>query len=75
MRGLDRDAVSPIAGATLYDYHSDASGAYVRDGAPASEPRLCGILRADSLGRYRIRTCCRDTPRARPTCRWDIVVR
>lgn len=57
-RVLDGDG-RPIAGASVYAYQADARGFYVpnvRVGFGQSNPRLCGVLRTDSTGRYRITT-------------------
>jgi hypothetical protein len=54
--GVYRRRGGPIAGATVYVYHSDASGRYMREGGDVFDPRLCGILRTDSFGQFRIRT-------------------
>lgn len=50
-----RDSV-PLAGVTLYVYHVDAKGFYAPESDPHSYPRLAGVLRTDSLGRYRVRS-------------------
>ena len=43
-----------VPGATVFVYHADAYGAYAEPGA--TEPRLCGVLRADGRGSFRIET-------------------
>ena len=45
-----------VAGATVYVYHSDSDGQYSRNGQGYEGPRLCGILRTDAQGQFRIRT-------------------
>ena len=44
----------PVPGAKLYVYHADAYGAYSKLGE--DEPRLCGVLRTDARGSFRIET-------------------
>ncbi|HKQ57561.1 MAG TPA: hypothetical protein VJY35_06810 [Candidatus Eisenbacteria bacterium] len=44
----------PLAGITVYVYHADARGEYNPD--QRQPPRLCGILRTNASGAYRIRT-------------------
>jgi len=44
----------PLAGVTVYVYHADAKGKY--SVAANQPPRLCGILRTNQHGAYRIRT-------------------
>lgn len=48
--------LGPLAGVTMYAYHQDSKGNYFLAGQESSGPRLCGILRTDSLGRYCLRT-------------------
>ena len=53
------DGVRPIADASLFVFHTDASGQYAPDksGNDAElHPRLQGLLRTDSEGRYRYET-------------------
>ena len=51
------DGRTPIAGASVYVYQTDAKGAYAVDDARASNnPRLRGYLRTDAQGRYEYRT-------------------
>jgi protocatechuate 3,4-dioxygenase beta subunit len=50
--GLDR---VPLAGIKVYVRHADASGALESHGEPGA-PRLCGVLRTDERGRYRVTT-------------------
>ncbi len=51
-----RGRAGAVAGVTIYAYHSDSTGSYTRSSGGRFNPRLCGILRTDSLDRYRIRT-------------------
>ena len=47
----------PVAGASIYVYHTDAKGEYVRGSSGGSDrPRLYGYLRSDSQGRYSFTT-------------------
>jgi hypothetical protein len=53
------EGVRPIAGASLFVFHTDAAGRYAPDksGNDAElHPRLRGLLRTDSEGRYRYET-------------------
>jgi protocatechuate 3,4-dioxygenase beta subunit len=50
---LNRDN-KPVAGATVYAYHTDARGLYNRPGQRT--PRLRGTMRTDELGRFEIRS-------------------
>lgn len=53
------DGRTPLAGAVLYFYHTDARGIYSeRDGGggPPADPRLKGWLKTDADGRYEFRT-------------------
>lgn len=54
------DGTTPIAGASVYVFHTDAQGFYApgrHDPAAAeSNPRLHGALRTDREGRYRFET-------------------
>ena len=51
------DGRTPLAGASVYVYQTDAKGAYAVDDARASNnPRLRGYLRTDAEGRYEFRT-------------------
>lgn len=47
--------LSPVAGVTVYVYHADAKGNYALPHEKEG-PRLCGILRTNEKGEYRIRT-------------------
>jgi hypothetical protein len=44
----------PLAGLTLYVYHADAKGLYAPKERPNAYPRLAGVLRTDTQGRYRV---------------------
>ena len=55
-RVLSRQTHLPLAGVTLYTYHADINGEYNLQGQEAGEPRLCGVLRTNQAGQYRIRT-------------------
>lgn len=46
----------PVAGARVLVYHTDAAGHYSRGGMDESSSRLCGVLRTDARGRYRVET-------------------
>jgi protocatechuate 3,4-dioxygenase beta subunit len=47
----------PVAGASIYVYHTDAKGEYVRGSAGGSDrPRLFAFLRSDGQGRYSFST-------------------
>ncbi|MBC8144107.1 MAG: hypothetical protein H7X80_00905 [bacterium] len=51
---LDIRTRRPVSGVTIYAYHTDMTGAYSRSGE--RDPRLCGLLRTGSDGRYVIET-------------------
>ena len=51
--GADR---GPGAGARVLAFHTDARGYYSEGGMDERNARLCGVLRADAEGRYRIET-------------------
>lgn len=53
-----RDGRTPLAGAVLYFYHTDARGIYSEQdgGGPPANPRLKGWLKTDADGRYEFRT-------------------
>ena len=51
-----RGHFGPLVGVTIYAYHQDSKGNYFLAGHESGGPRLSGILRTDSLGRYRLRT-------------------
>ncbi|HZS03309.1 MAG TPA: protocatechuate 3,4-dioxygenase [Blastocatellia bacterium] len=51
------DGKTPLAGASVYVYHTDARGLYTPDTANDSRnPRLRGYMRADAHGRYEYST-------------------
>ncbi len=51
------DGRTPIPGASLYVYQTDARGYYRPDDAMGNrDPRLFGLLRSDARGRYSYRT-------------------
>jgi protocatechuate 3,4-dioxygenase beta subunit len=51
------DGRTPLRGASVYVYQTDARGYYAPDNARASDnPRLRGYLRTDAQGRYEFRT-------------------
>jgi len=47
---------TPVPGATVYIYHADQNGDYARKGHEKEYPRLCGILRTNDKGEYRLET-------------------
>jgi protocatechuate 3,4-dioxygenase beta subunit len=49
------DGTTPVAGAVVYAYQTDARGLYTPDGRPGV-PRLHGWMRTDERGRYEFRT-------------------
>ena len=55
-RVLARAAHAPLPGVTVYVYHADATGEYNLAGHEKEPPRLCGILRTNGAGEFRIRT-------------------
>jgi protocatechuate 3,4-dioxygenase beta subunit len=53
----DGDGRTPVAGASLYVYQTDARGYYRPDEAMGNRnPRLMALLRTDARGRYSYRT-------------------
>ncbi len=53
------DGTTPVVGASVYVFHTDAKGVYAPDlSGPDAEldPRLYGALRTDAEGRYRYET-------------------
>jgi protocatechuate 3,4-dioxygenase beta subunit len=55
-RVLGRDGETPVAGATVFVFHTDNEGYYSPDGMDESDARLCGLMLTDSEGRYRYET-------------------
>jgi len=55
-RVISRASGGPLPGVTVYVYHADVKGDYVLPGHEKEPPRLCGILRTNERGEYRIRT-------------------
>lgn len=53
-RVLAADGTTPVAAASVYAYHTDASGLYGPGGN--RDPRLYAYLRTDADGRFRFRT-------------------
>jgi protocatechuate 3,4-dioxygenase beta subunit len=49
------DGATPVPGALVYAYQTDARGLYTPDGKPGV-PRLHGFMRTDEQGRYEFRT-------------------
>lgn len=52
-RVLASDGETPIAGATVFVFHTDAEGYYSRGGMDESDARLCGLMLTGADGRYR----------------------
>ena len=51
------DGNKPLAGISIYVFHTDAKGLYARDGVNNDEnARLHGAMRSDAEGRYRFET-------------------
>jgi protocatechuate 3,4-dioxygenase beta subunit len=51
------DGKKPLAGISIYVFHTDADGFYARDGVNNDEnARLHGAMRSDAKGRYRFET-------------------
>ena len=46
------DGKTPLAGASVYVYHTDAKGLYTPDTNDNRNPRLRGYMRTDAQGRY-----------------------
>ena len=55
-RVLAADGESPVAGATVLVFHTDAEGYYSPGGMDEGNARLCGVMRTDEEGRYRFET-------------------
>lgn len=60
VRGRTVDGAKPVAGVSLYLFHTDARGLYATDiadlNAAELNPRLHGSLRTDSAGQYQYET-------------------
>ena len=52
-RVLKSDGETPIAGATVFVFHTDDEGYYSPSGMDESDARLCGLMLTDDRGRYR----------------------
>jgi protocatechuate 3,4-dioxygenase beta subunit len=50
------DGKSPLAGASVYVYHTDAKGLYTPETNDNRNPRLRGYMRTDAQGRYEFST-------------------
>ena len=55
-RVLASDGETPIAGATVFVFHTDDAGYYSPGGMDESDARLCGLMLTDAEGRYRYDT-------------------
>ena len=55
-RVLESDGETPVAGATVFVFHTDAEGYYSPGGMDESDARLCGLMLTDEAGRYRFET-------------------
>ena len=55
-RVLGPDGVTPVRGASVYVYHTDAKGYYSPGTNDNRNPRLRGYLRTDAQGRYEFST-------------------
>ncbi|MEO6725556.1 MAG: hypothetical protein ABIP14_09665 [Blastocatellia bacterium] len=51
-----KDGRTPLTGASVYVYHTDAKGLYTPDTNDNKNPRLRGYLRTDEQGRYEFAT-------------------
>jgi protocatechuate 3,4-dioxygenase beta subunit len=55
--GRVTDGTKPLAGVSIYVFHTDANGLYTTDGHNSDETaRLHGAMRSDANGRYRYET-------------------
>ncbi len=52
-RVLRSDGETPVAGATVFVFQTDAEGYYSPGGMDESDARLCGLMLTDAGGRYR----------------------
>src|SRR5215470_8527221 len=50
------DGKTPLAGASVYVYHTDAKGLYTPETNDSRNPRLRGYMRTDAEGRYEYST-------------------
>jgi protocatechuate 3,4-dioxygenase beta subunit len=50
------DGKTPLAGASVYVYHTDAKGLYTPENNDNRNPRLRGYMRTDAQGRYEYST-------------------
>src|SRR5262249_12935879 len=50
------DGKTPLTGASVYVYHTDAKGLYTPENNDNRNPRLRGYMRTDSQGRYEFGT-------------------
>ncbi len=55
-RVLESDGETPVAGATIFVFHTDDEGYYSPGGMDESDARLCGLMLTDEAGRYRFET-------------------
>ena len=55
-RVVSTDGVTPLAGVSLYVYHTDVKGYYTPGGNDNRNPRLRGYMRTDPQGRYEYST-------------------
>lgn len=55
-RVFGADGKTPLAGASVYVYHTDAKGLYTPDTNDNRNPRLRGYLRTDAQGHYEYST-------------------
>jgi protocatechuate 3,4-dioxygenase beta subunit len=55
-RVLATDGVTPLAGASVYVYHTDVKGYYSPGTNDNRNPRLRGYMRTDAQGRYEFST-------------------
>jgi protocatechuate 3,4-dioxygenase beta subunit len=55
-RVLESDGATPVAGATVFVFQTDAEGYYSPGGMDEGDARLCGLMLTDADGRYRFET-------------------
>ena len=55
-RVFSSDGKTPLAGASVYVYHTDMKGLYAPDTNDSRNPRLRGYMRTDAEGRYEYST-------------------